>query len=235
MLTEAQLSTVGNFDQPTIDNLREALGGGVEGISAAGALSLASYETQLTISGTLAFTLAAPTVIGQKKRIRCIAATSTPLGTLTITGPDTTTGFACSSTFLFDAVGQRVDLVATSGLLWRAVEIVRAGGAANEVVVGTTVLTGVNLKSNYFCSVTGTVASTTTKGIPNGSAIGEIMTVNVSTAASIPSGTISITGRTQAGAAATTLGTMAATTNYAACRWNGTAWDIIGNLTLVMS
>lgn len=235
MLTETQLFTVGNFDQGTIDGLREALGGGVESLTAAGALSVASYESALTVSGTMAFTLAAPTVIGQRKRIRCVSAASTPLATLTISSPDTTTGFVCSSTFLFDSAGQRVELVATSGLLWRAVEIVRAGGVANDVVVGTTVLTGVNLKGIYFCSVTGTVASTTTKGIPNGSAIGEIVTVNVSTAASTPVGTISITGRTQAGAAATTLGTMGATTNFATLRWNGTAWDIIGNNTLVLS
>jgi hypothetical protein len=235
MLTETQLFQVGNFDQGTIDGLREALGGGVEAISAAGALSTASYETELTVSGTKAFTLAAPTVIGQRKLIRCVSAASTPLGTLTISSPDTTAGFVCSSTFQFDAVGQLLELKATSGLLWRAVRIERAGGAANDVVVGTTVLTGVNLKAVYYCSVTGTVSSTTTKGIPNGSAVGETCQVAVSTAASIPSGTISIAGLTAAGAAATTLGTMAATTNFATLRWNGSAWYVLGNNTLVLS
>lgn len=235
MLDDTNLRKVGNFDPTTIAQLADAIGAGVDAISAAGALALDKYETTLAVTGTMAFTLAAPTVAGQRKRVRCLTAATTPLGTLTITSPDDTTGFVCATTFLFDTAGQRIELQATSALKWRAVEIVRQGGAANDVVVGTTVLTGINLKAAYFCSVTGTVASTTTKGIPNGSAIGEICTVAVSTAASIPSGTISLTGVTNAGAAATTLGTMAATTNYATMRWTGAAWFVIGNTTLVLS
>lgn len=235
MLDETHLSQVGNFDATTIGLLRPALGGGVDALSAAGACDLTKYVTELTVSGTKAYTLAAPTVAGQRKKIMCVAATSTPLGTLTITSPDDTTGFVCATTFQFDAVGQCIWLEATSALKWRCTRVERAGGAADEVVIQTTVLTGVNLKAVYYCSVTGTVSSTTTKGIPNGSAVGETMKVAVSTAASIPSGTISITGLTNAGAAATTLGTMAATTNYATLRWNGSAWYVIGNTTLVLS
>ena len=235
MLDDTNLKKVGNFDATTIAQLSDAIGAGIDAVSAAGALALDKFLTELTVSGTKAYTLAAPTVAGQRKRIVCVSAASTPLGTLTISSPDTTAGFVCASTFQFDAVGQLVELVATSGLLWRAVRIERTGGAANDVVVGTTVLTGVNLKAIYYCSVTGTVSSTTTKGIPNGSAVGETCQVAVSTAASIPSGTISLTGLTAAGAAATTLGTMAATTNYATMRWTGSAWYIIGNTTLVLS
>lgn len=234
-MDQTRLNTVGNFDQTTINQLAADTGSLVESLSAAGAISLNTYVTELTVSGTMAFTLAAPTYVGQSKLIRCVSAASTPLATVTLTSPDTVTGFVCSSTFQFDAVGQTVELRATSGLKWRAVRIERAGGAANDVVVGTTVLTGVNLKAVYYCSVTATVSSTTTKGIPNGSAVGETMQVAVSTAASTPSGTIAITGLTNAGAAATTLGTMSATTQFATCRWNGSAWYVIGNNTLVMS
>lgn len=235
MLDDTNLKKVGNFDSTTIAQLADAVGAGIDAVSAAGALALDKYVTELSVSGTKAYTLAAPTVAGQKKKIVCVSAASTPLGTLTISSPDTTTGFVCASTFQFDAVGQTLELTATSGLLWRATRIVRAGGAANDVVVGTTVLTGVNMKAVYYCSVTGTVSSTTTKGIPNGSSVGEICQVAVSTAASTPSGTISIAGLTNAGAAATTLGTMAATTNYATLYWTGSAWIVLGNATLVMS
>lgn len=235
MLDDTNLKKVGNFDPTTIAQLADAIGAGIDSVSAAGALALDKYVTELTVSATKAYTLAAPTVVGQRKRIVCVSAASTPLGTLTISSPDDTAGFVCASTFQFDAAGQAIELVATSALKWRCTRVDRAGGAANDVVVGTTVLTGVNLKAVYYCSVTGTVASTTTKGIPNGSAVGEVCQVAVSTAASIPSGTISVAGLTQAGAVATTLGTMAATTNYATLRWNGTAWTVIGNTTLVMS
>jgi hypothetical protein len=235
MLDATNLPKVGNFDPVTIAQLRDAIGAGVDAVSASGAIATDQYLTELTVSGTKAYTLAAPTVAGQRKRVVCVSAAATPLGTLTVSSPDTTTGFVCAGTFQFDGVGQSIELVATSGLLWRAARIERAGGAANDVVVGTTVLTGVNLKAIYYCSVTGTVSSTTTRGIPNGSAVGETCQVAVSTAASIPSGTISIAGLTNAGAAATTLGTMAATTNYATLRWNGVAWFLVGNNTLVLS
>jgi len=198
------------------------------------AIALDVYRTDLVVSSTMAFTLAAPLFDGQRKYIVCKSAASTPAATLTITNPETASGFACASTFFFDTAGQAILLRGVGGL-WRAERVDRAGGTANNVVVGTTVLTGLNLWASYFCSVTGTVSSTTTKGIPNGSAIGELMAVRVSTAASIPSGTIAITALTSAGAAATTLGTMAAVANYATCRWNGTAWEVIGNSTLVTS
>lgn len=226
MLTETNLAKVGNFDQATIDQLRDALGGGADAVSAAGALSLLSYETQLTVSGTVAYTLAAPTVIGQKKRIVCVSAASTPLGTVTITAPDTVTGFALSSTFVFTAVGQALELVATAALLWRAARVQRAGTQA--VVVGTTVLTGLNLAHNYLLSVTGTVSSTTTKSLPNGNAVGEICMISNPTAASTPIGNINFTGMSILGVAATDLQAIGATTDTAAMQWTGVnGWQII--------
>lgn len=233
MLTETQIQKVGNFDADTIANLRDALGAGVDAISAAGALSLTSYVTELTVSGTKAYTLAAPTVSGQRKRIVCVSAASTPLGTVTVTGPDTTSGFVCASAFTFTAAGQAIELIATAGLLWRCVRTQRAGVQA--AVVGTTVLTGLNLAGLYNLSVTGTVSSTTTKGIPDGSAVGETMTVGCGTAASTPSGTITLTALTTLGGAGTTLGTFNATSCYAGLMWNGTGWQMTGNTTVIVS
>lgn len=232
MLTEAQFRTVGNFDQPTVDGLHDALGGGVDSVTAAGALSLASYATELTVSGTVAYTLAAPTVAGQKKKITCISAASTPLGTVTITSPETLAGFVCAPSFCFTTAGQTVELQATSGLKWRATRVQKQG--VRTLVVGTTVTTGFNLE-HFALSVTGTVSSTTTRAIPDGSATGEVLQVGCSVAAAIPSGTIGLAALTTLGAAGTTLGTFNATSCYASLSWNGTGWMMTGNTTVVLS
>lgn len=195
------------------------------------ALSTTIYESRLTVSGTMAFTLAAPTYAGQRKRIVCESAASTPLGTVTITGPDTTTGFALSSTFTFDTAGQAIELIATSGLKWRATRIQRAGVRA--VVAGTTVLTGLNLSINYALSVTGTAASTGTKALPNGSCAGERCIVTCTVAACIPVGSIdgvfvggAATAYTHLGA----IGVVASTTavgDTAVLEWDGQAWNVM--------
>lgn len=225
MLDTTNLKKVGNFDQTTIDQLSDALGAGIDAVSAAGALALNSYVTELTVSGTKAYTLAAPTVAGQKKRIVCVAATSTPLGTLTVSSPDSTAGFVCSSAFTFTAVGQAIELTATTGLLWRATRIERAG--VLTVVVGTDVLTNLNMVRNYALSVTGTVSSTGTKSIPNGSAVGETMVISNSVAASTPIGNINWAGISLIGAASTDIQAIGATTDTVLCQWTGSAWQAI--------
>jgi hypothetical protein len=224
-----RLQQVGNFDSTTIAQLAADTGSLVEGISAAGALSLGIYQTELTVSGTKAYTLAAPTFAGQRKRIVCVSAASTPLGTVTVSSPDDTAGFVCSSTFTFTDVGQAIELVATSALKWRAARVQRAGTSGNNgVVIGTTVLTGLNLWSVYLCSVTGTVSSTTTKALPNGSAVNEIITVSCTTAASTPNGTL---GGTYVDLTATARTGMVldATTDTAVFMWNGSAWQAQSN------
>lgn len=225
MLTAAQLKQVGNFDVDTITNLTTALGAGVAAMSAAGAVSATEYVTELSVDGTKAYTLAAPTVAGQRKRIVCVAATTTPLGTLTISSPDDTAGFVCSSTFVFNAVGQAIELTATAALKWRATRVVRAG--VLPVVVGTTVLTGLNLAHNYALSVTGTVSSTGTRALPNGSAVGEICLLSNPTAASTPVGNINWVGLSLIGVASTDIQAIGATTDTVLCQWTGSAWQAI--------
>lgn len=211
-----------------------------EDISAAGALSTTIYESRLSVTGTMAFTLAdGPAgIAGMRKRIVCVAAASVPVGTLTIASPESTAGLVCATTFQFDTVGQAIELLWT-GTKWRCTRVQRAGGVANGVVVGTTVLTGINLWANYCLSVTGTVTSSTAsgKGIPNGSAVGEVIFVTSTTAGSLPSGTIELsrilmsTGVTANG----TLGTVNNTGLWMSLMWNGTAWFPLGNLTLVLT
>jgi hypothetical protein len=225
MLSETHLSEVGNFNPEVIGQLRPALSGGVDAVSAAGALDLGKYVTELTVSGTKAYTLAAPTVAGLRKRIVCVSAASTPLGTVTISSPDDTAGFVCATTFTFDTVGQAIELLATSALKWRCVRVQRAGTSGNNgVVIGTTVLTGLSLWAVYLCSVTGTVSSTTTKALPNGSAVGEMITVSCTTAALSPSGTLG-GSYVDLTATARTGMVLDATTDTAVFTWNGSAWQ----------
>ena len=196
-------------------------------------LDLTVYETQLAVTGTMAFTLPDGTYKGQRKLVRCVLAASTPVATLTVTTPETATGYACASTFVFDNVGQEIEFVWSENSKWRAARIKRAGGAADAVVVGTTVLTGKNLWAAYYLSITGTVSSTTTKGLPNGSSIGERILLACSTAASTPVGNIAGTFVGGAAVAYTDIGAIgvaASTTvtgDMALLEWNGAAWRII--------
>lgn len=226
-LTTDMIAKLCDFRQDRIDALTADLndGAAVDAISTtAQACSLTRIVTEFTVSGTMTATLAAPTYVGQKKILRCVSGASTPKLTLTVSSPDDTTGFVCSSTFIFDTAGQEIELEATAALKWRAVRVKRAGGTADNVVIGTTVLTGYNLWAQYCCSVTDTVSSTGTKALPNGSAIGETVLVGCSTAGGTPVGNINFTGVTSAGAAATDLQAIGATTDYVSLQWTGTAW-----------
>lgn len=204
-----------------------------------GTLSNVMPVSLISCTGTQAYTLPNGVVTGQRKFIYCAVAASTPVGTLTITTPNATSGLVCASTWIFDTVGQGMELY-WDGAAWNALRVYRAGGVANNVVVGTTVLTGRNLWANYFLSVTGTVSSTTTKSIPDGSAQGEQIFVGVSTAASTPSGTITLSGTLISGtnklAQTATLGTAAAVTNFAMLVWDmNSGWRLAGNSVLVLS
>jgi hypothetical protein len=232
MLSTTTLAQVGNFDTTTINQLRPALGGGVDAISAAGACSLTSYVTELTISGTKAYTLAAPTVAGQRKRIVCVAATAIPAGTLTITSPDDTAGFVCATTFVFSVVGQAIELIATAGLKWRCVRVQRAGVKAT-ITAGTTVLTGLNLFQAYSLAVDGTDAGTGVGGLPNGSAVGERCSIVCELADNIPVGSLTGAYLGMFGTAYTiigAIGVVASTTVVGDCallEWNGSAWLVV--------
>jgi hypothetical protein len=183
----------------------------------------------VSVTGTVAFTLADGVIEGQVKEIECTVAATTPLGTLTITTPFTSQ----SSTHVFTAVGQKLTLVWRT-LGWAMIDKKRAGSQA--VVVGTTVLTGYDMASTYALSVTGTVSSTTTKGLPNGTVPGERMKITTPTAASSPVGDIAVTAVTIAtNAAATSLAGINATTAQAGFTWNGAAWQCDSLTTATLS
>jgi hypothetical protein len=178
-------------------------------------------------------TLPDGTYVGQRKLVRCISAASTPALTLTVTTPETASGFACQSSFFFDTAGQAIEFEWTANSKWRARQVWRTGGTADNVVVGTTVLSANPLWKNYCLSVTGTVSSTSTKALPNGSAIGEQIAVINTTAASTPVGSIDgtfISGLQAAYTHAGAIGVVAsatATGDMFLAEWNGTAWVVL--------
>lgn len=193
-----------------------------------GAVSTTAMFTDLSVTGTQAYTLAdGPAgIAGMRKLIKCTVAATTPAGTLTITSPETTAGMVTAATFVFDTVGQELHLL-WSGTKWRCTGLRRAG--VKITTVGTTVLTGFNLCHNLSCSVTGTVSSTTTKSVPDGQFPGDYLVVSCSTAASTPIGNINFTGLTLANVAATDLQAIGATTDTVTLTWNGVAWLVVAN------
>ncbi len=231
-LTTAMIKAMAGFRQETIDALVADLGDGenIDALSAPGACSLDRLVTELSTTGTDAYTLAAPTRVGQRKIVRCVLAASSPLGTLTVTSPDDTVGFVCAASFLFDAVGQEVEFEATAALKWRCVRKERVG--SKTLVIGTTTTTGIcNMSRTILTSSTGTVASLTTKGIPNGSARGERISIREVTAAGTPHGDIAIAALDHLGAAKTALDDFTVAGEGGEFEWTGAAWQLVGRLT----
>lgn len=201
---------------------------GYETLDADGALDLTVRLSELSVTGTDAYTLAAPTFAGQEKCVRCVLAASTPAATLTVTAPDATAGFVCPATFFFDTIGQEVTFRATAALKWRCIGIKRAGGTADNVVVGTTAITN-KMWLRYCCSVTGSVSST----LPNGATVGERIQVICSTVALGGAGALDGAFVGGAAVAYTHLGAISAVASATAVgdtallEWDGTAWAVI--------
>ncbi len=192
-----------------------------------GALTLTMGKSYVSVTNTVAFTLADGTATGQTKSIECSAISGTPVGTLTVATMDTVGG-GVGATFVFTAVGQAIDLE-WNGTAWHMVRKTRAGRQA--AVVGTKVLQGAAdhagycLAAAYDLSVTATVHSTGTKGIPNGQVPGERIHIDCTTAASSPIGDIAITATTLAGASATSLANLTDTTVSLDLLWTGLTWQ----------
>lgn len=183
-----------------------------------GAIAQTVKLAKLSVTGAQAFTLADGTTTGQTIHIECTVAASSPVGTLTIATPFS----GEQAVYIYHAVGQAIALT-WDGTAWKLLSKKRAGTLA--VVVGTTVLTNYVLTETYNLSVTGTVHSLTTMGIPAPQIAGEYMRVTTGTAASTPLGDIAITGFTKALVAATSLAGINATTATATFISNGASWD----------
>jgi hypothetical protein len=99
-----------------------AVGGGLETVSAPGVIAPGAYETLLEVDGTDAFTMAVGSYIGQRKRITCITAANTPLGTVTLADAYGSEPL----THTFTAVGQSVEWQWTA-TGWKIVALQPAG------------------------------------------------------------------------------------------------------------
>lgn len=229
-LTQDEAIRMCGFNQTALDHFNPQVEQLVESITVTGtALSRNVYSSELAVSGTMTGTLAAPENVNDRKRIVCISAASTPVYTLTISSPDTTAGLVTPATVVFTAVGQALELRATSALKWRVVGGHTRRAGVQVLVIGTTVTTGMVMAHTYSCSVTGTVSSTTTKSLPDGLFPGDICYVGCSTAATSPIGNINFTGLTLANVAATDLQAIGATTDTVTLAWTGTAWLVVAN------
>lgn len=94
---------------------------GIETVTS-GALSDSKEVSLLSVTGTVAFTLAVGLYLGQTKIVECSAVSGTPLGTLTVADM-----YASEPTaWVFTAVGQRLELIWTS-TGWKTQKIVPAG------------------------------------------------------------------------------------------------------------
>jgi hypothetical protein len=100
-------------------------GGGLETVSAPGAISASTYETHLEVDGTDAFTLGDGSYVGQRKRITCITAANTPLGTVTLNGAQAAYGTEPTA-WVFTAAHQFVEWEWTA-TGWKVVALGQAG------------------------------------------------------------------------------------------------------------
>lgn len=233
-LTQDQANHIVPGERSLQDSLMGVLGAGgeTEAVSASGAVSTSVPVTHLTVSGTKAYTLADGSFAGQEKRIVCVSATSSPLGTLTIATPETASGMVVSATHIFTAAGQELHLM-WSGSKWRVVRSVRAG--TQVLVIGTTATAGMTLAKLYDCQVTNTVSSTGANALPDGQYPGDRCYIGCSVFGGTPVGSIDFTGLTLASAAVTHLQAIGAATDTVTLEWTGSAWLVVANVGITVA
>lgn len=185
---------------------------------------LAKQKSYLAFTGTKAFTLPDGTFTGQTHEFECTSAGSTPIGTLTITTPAGTE----SATHIFAVAGQYAKFE-WNGTGWHMVAKRRAGH--RTLVIGTTLTAGMDMEYTYDLSVTGSVTSTTTMALPDGTVPGEKCHLDVTTAASSAAGTLGFTGMSTVGAAVTSaanIGNGGTDKSFVlVLEWSGAEWQIV--------
>lgn len=187
----------------------------------------------LNVSGTKAYTLANGTYPGQTKRVECITAGSTPLGTLTVTTPLGTE----PSSYLFDTVGQSVTFAwqsassAPTTYGWHVIAKTRAG--KKTFTVGTDNVAVGDLHLQIDLSIDGTKSSTF--GVCQVS--GEETHVTVSSGTNTPIGTLATTAIVTAGGGTVATGATAlgATTDLIWFRCDGANWQEITSTGVTFS
>lgn len=179
--------------------------GSIETITS-GAASITIPRTNLSTTGTVAYTLADGVTVGMVKTFECTVAATSPKGTLTIATPLS----GEPATHVFNATSQLLELIWQTGG-WHIIRKRRAGKTI--AVVGATALTGFDLNTQYDLSITGTVTSTSTMALPDPTVGDEGISIIItcSTAATCPAGTLDGTYSTTGNANATHLAVNATT------------------------
>jgi len=180
-----------------------------------GALSLDKSTSYVSVTNTVAFTLADGKYVGQRKRIEVTAVSGMPIGTLTINDAYGTE----PTVWTFGAIGQMIDLEWTA-TGWKLQAIRRAG--TKVVTVGTTTMSTTRLFKQLDLSVIDTVTS----ALPDGLVPGERINVQETVAGGSPVGSLTGTYEGTTGTAGTSLTAWDATTDYAVLEWNGAAWHV---------
>lgn len=189
-------------------------GGGLESVSAAGAVSPTVYETHLTVSGTVAYTMGDGSYAGQRKRITCIAADTTPLGTVTLNGAQAAYGSEPTA-HVFTAAGQAIEFEWTA-TGWKIIDF-RPAGVETVAAAGT---------ANPLCLVHQVAIDGTDDWIlPDGYVPGQRSIWQALSAANIPVGTVSgLFYDDSDGSADGTNVNMDAAGDLAVLEWVGARW-----------
>lgn len=184
--------------------------GASEAVSAAGAVRTTGL-TELTVSGTKAYTLADGTYVGQKKQIECVSASGTPLGTVTIA---TMTGSRTNVAYVFSTAGARLELEWTS-TGWRETMIRPAGADAPAAASTVNPLVLLHVID---------IDATKDWIIPSGTVAGQRQLFHVATATNIPVGTISGLFYDEDGSADGVDVNFNAAADQVALEWTGVRW-----------
>jgi len=183
---------------------------GFDSVTAPGALSVTTEITELSVDGTDAFTLADGKYVGQTKRIRCIAAVNTPVGTVT---PDTVFAGA-PATYVFTAPGQEVLLMWTA-TGWKCIGGKTAGTDAPAAASTLRPLVEVHVVA---------ISGTNDWVLGDGIFIGQRKQIAVASAAATPVGTISGIFYDEDGSGDGTDINLNAAADQAFIEWDGNRW-----------
>lgn len=191
-------------------------GGGLESVAAPGAIAPGVYETHLSVDGTDAFTMGDGNHVGQRKRITCIAAANTPLGTVTLNDAYGTEPTA----YVFTTVGQWVEWEWTDGgsAALKGWKIVGLGQVGVETVAG-------DASANPLCLVhLITIADTIDFLQPVGIIAGQRSIWLAVGTSGTPSGTVSGLYYDEDGSADGVDLVMNAAGDQAVIAWTGARW-----------
>lgn len=175
-----------------------------------GALSVTKGTSFLSVTNTVAFTIADGPYAGFRKRIECSAVSGTPVGTLTITNPSGTE----EDEWVFTAVGQALELVFLSDG-WHIIEVVEAG--TDTPAAASTINPLVRF---HNLAIDGTDDWI----LPSGSVPGQIQTFYVSAATNTPVGTVSGLFYDEDASADGVDIQLNAAADLATVQWNGARW-----------